>query len=74
MKRGNEETGQRNPQRFGRAALRTLAGLCLGLGVYGLIHGLRTGESTLRLTLSAITLCCGILLLRIPKTGENENR
>ena len=42
--------------------------------MFFLFHGLRTGESTLRLTLSAITLCCGILLLRIPKTGENENR
>ena len=74
MKKTNEAAGQEHPRRLGKAAAGTLAGLCLGLGMYGLIHGLRTGESTLRLTLSAITLCCGILLLRIPKTGENENR
>lgn len=74
MKKTNEAAGQEHPRRLGKAAARTLAGLCLGLGMYGLIHGLRTGESTLRLTLSAITLCCGILLLRIPKTGEKENR
>ena len=41
--------------------------------VYGLVHGLRSGEDTLRLTLSAITLCCGILLaLRIRKTASRE--
>lgn len=75
MKKTNEAVGQERPQRRTKAAAGTLAGLCLGLGVYGLIHGLRTGESTLRLTLSAITLCCGILLLlRIRKTGEKENR
>ena len=77
MKRGNEETGQRNPQRFGRAALRTLAGLCLGFGMYGVVHGLRTEESTFRLILSSITLCCGILLLLRTrgdrKTEEKEN-
>lgn len=74
MKKTNEAAGQEHPRRLGKAAAGTLAGLGLGLGMYGLIHGLRTGESTLRLTLSAITLCCGILLLRIPKTGEKENR
>ena len=49
---------QRQPQRLGTAAARTLAGLCLGLGMYGVIHGLKAEEGTLRLTLSAITLCC----------------
>lgn len=73
MKKTNEAAGQEHPRRLGEAAAGTLAGLCLGLGMYGLIHGLRTRESTLRLTLSAITLSCGILLLRIPKTGEKEN-
>ncbi len=74
MKKTNEAVGQERPQRRTKAAAGTLAGLCLGVGMYSLIHGLQTGESTLRLTLSAITLCCGILLLRIPKTGEKENR
>ena len=74
MKKTNEAAGQEHPRRLGKAAAGTLAGLCLGLGMYCLIHVLRTVEITLRLTHSAITLCCGILLLRIPKTGENENR
>ena len=74
MKMTNEAAGQEHPRRLGKAAAGTLAGLCMGVGMYGLIHGLRTGESTLQLTLSAITLCCGILLLHIPKTGEKENR
>lgn len=68
------------PQRLGTAAARTLAGLCLGLGMYGVIHGLKAEEGTLRLTLSAITLCCGlVLLLRTRHTApryeeENVNR
>lgn len=78
MKKENEESGQRNPQRPGRAALRTLAGLCLGFGMYGMIHCLKTEEGTLRLVLASITLCCGILLLlhdlRTRKTEEKENR
>ncbi|WP_308501251.1 hypothetical protein [uncultured Alistipes sp.] len=71
---------QRQPQRLGTAAARTLAGLCLGLGMYGVIHGLKAEEGTLRLTLSAITLCCGlVLLLRTRHTApryeeENVNR
>ena len=47
MKKGDEETGQRKPQRPGRAVLRTLAGLCLGFGMYGMIHGLKSEEGTL---------------------------
>lgn len=78
MKRGNEETGQRNPQRFGRAALRTLAGLCLGFGMYGMIHGLKSEEGTLLPVSASIMLCGGILLLqhdlRTRKTEEKENR
>lgn len=74
MNMRHEETGQEHPQRRTKAA-GTFAGLCLGLGIYGVIHGLRAEEGTLRLILSAITLCCGILLLlRIRKTGEKENR
>ncbi len=71
---------QRQPQRLGTAAARTLAGLCLGLGMYGVIHGLKAEEGTLRLTLSALTLCCGlVLLLRARNTAprdeeENVNR
>lgn len=41
--------------------------------MYGLVQGMRVEESALRLTLSAITLCCGILLaLRIRKTASRE--
>ena len=66
---------QQAPRRFGKAAARTFAGLCLGLGMYGAVRALRTEESTLRLVLSSIALCCGILLLlRIRKTAEKENR
>lgn len=71
---------QLQPQRLGTAAARTLAGLCLGLGMYGVIHGLKAEEGTLRLTLSALTLCCGlVLLLRARNTAprdeeENVNR
>ena len=49
---------QQAPRRFGEAAARTFAGLCLGLGMYGAVRALRTEESTLRLVLSSITLCC----------------
>ena len=60
-------------RRTGSTAAGMLSGVCLGLGMYGLIHGLRVEESALRLTLSAITLCCGILLLlRIRKTASRE--
>lgn len=60
-------------RRRGSTTAGILAGVCLGLGMYGLVHGLRSGEDTLRLTLSAITLCCGILLaLRIRKTASRE--
>ena len=60
-------------RRRGGTATALLSGVCLGLGMYGLVHGLRSGEDTLRLTLSAITLCCGILLaLRIRKTASRE--
>lgn len=71
---------QRQPQRLGTAAAQTLAGLCLGLGMYGVIHGLKAEEGTLRLTLSALTLCSGlVLLLRARNTAlrdeeENVNR
>ena len=77
MEKQNGETGQRNPKRLTKAAAGTLAGLCLGFGMYGVIHGLRTEESTFRLILSSITLCCGILLLLRTrgdrKTEEKEN-
>ena len=60
-------------RRRGSTAAGILAGVCLGLGMYGLLHGMRVAESALRLTLSAITLCCGILLaLRIRKTASRE--
>ena len=73
MEKQNGETGQRNPKRLTKAAAGTLAGLCLGFGMYGVVHGLRTEESTFRLILSSITLCCGILLLlRIRKTASRE--
>lgn len=62
------------PKRPGKIAARALAGCCMGLGFYGVTHGLKAEESTLRITLSAVTPCCGIVLLRIPKTGEKENR
>ena len=78
MKRGDEETGQRNPQRPGRAVLQTLAGLCLGFGMYGMIHGLKSDEGTLLPVPASIMLCGGILLLRhnlrTRKTEEKENR
>ena len=67
-------------RRRGGTAAALLSGVCLGLGMYDLVHGLRTEAETLRLTLSAITLCCGILLLlRIRKTASrktaaNKNR
>ncbi|WP_290535942.1 hypothetical protein [Alistipes sp.] len=72
--------GRQAARRRGSTAAGTLAGVCLGLGMYGLVHALRTGEGTLRLTLASITLCCGILLLlRIRKTAArktaaNKNR
>lgn len=60
-------------RRRGGTATALLSGVCLGLGMYGLVHGMRVEESALRLTLSAITLCCGILLaLRIRKTASRE--
>lgn len=71
---------QSQPQRLGTTAARTLAGLCLGLGMYGVIHGLKAEEGTLRLTLSALTLCCGLVLLLRTRTAaprdeeENLNR
>lgn len=76
MKRPNEEPGQRHPQRRGKTATAVLAGLCMGLGMYGVIHGLRAEAGTFRLILSSVTLCCGILLLlRIRKPEEKkENR
>lgn len=80
MKTTTGKERQSQPQHLGTAAIRTLAGLCLGLGMYGVIHNLKAEESTLRLTLSALTLCCGlVLLLRARNTAprdeeENVNR
>lgn len=55
-----------------------LAGLCLGFGIYGMIHGLKSEEGTLLPVPASIMLCGGILLLRhdlrTRKTEEKENR
>lgn len=75
MKNTNEESGRGKPRRPAKAVAGTLAGLCLGFGLYGVIHGLRVEESAFRLILSSVTLCCGLLLLpNIRKTEKKENR
>ena len=78
MKKTNEAVGQERPQRRTKAAAGTLAGLCLGFGMYGMIHGLKSEEGTLLPVPASIMLCGGILLLRhdlrTRKTEEKENR
>lgn len=67
------KSSKRLTQRPGKASLRTLAGLCLGLGMYGMIQGLSAEESSLRLALSATALCCGVLLLLRARNTENRD-
>lgn len=63
------------PNRPADNRIRMVAGLCLGLGMYGVIHALRTEEGALRLTAAAVTLACGLLpALRIRKRTPRKNR